>query len=369
LSRIRLATIVCSLSLAACVAPEQADDTDLVLDETEQAATTSFTNDQPAYLFFVEKGLSPAQAAGIVGNLDQESGVDPASVQYGGGPGRGIAQWSVGGRWDTSNNDNVLDYATTKSENAHSLNLQLEFVWYELKTIGYGYSSLKATTNVTDATIAFMDKYEICGTCASSQRLTYAKAVLAAYGAKPPYGGTLVSTSWPDATMPPVKLACGATLDATVKLKNAGAVKWTTATKLGTTMPRDRKSMFAGSEWASPDRPAALAAAVAAGAEGTFTFTFHAPTGDACVPGTYHEHFGVVQDGVTWFSDQYEGGPADDQIDAVIELVPSDGSTGGGGGGDGANGDVGGGCTTGGGASGFGVLLALAGVLRARRRR
>src|SRR5262252_6610116 len=83
--------------------------------ENVEALTTAFANDRPAYDFFVSKGLTNFQAAGIVGNLDQESGVNPASVQFGGGPGRGIAQWSVGGRWDTSN-PNVLAYAKSQGE-------------------------------------------------------------------------------------------------------------------------------------------------------------------------------------------------------------------------------------------------------------
>ena len=115
-----------------------------------------------------------AEAAGIVGNLDQESGVNPNSVQSG-GPGRGIAQWSVGGRWDSSPNDNVKSYAAQKGKSIHALDLQLEFIWFELTQHGYGFSELKATTNVTDATIVFMAKYEICGACASSQRVAYAK--------------------------------------------------------------------------------------------------------------------------------------------------------------------------------------------------
>src|SRR5215475_9405722 len=151
--------VVCVL--VGCVDPGES--------AVEQAATTAFPNDQQAFQFFVGKGLTNFQAAGIVGNLDQESGVDPGSVQYGGGPGRGIAQWSVGGRWDTSANDNVRAYASQRGESMGSLNLQLEFIWYELTTIGYGYSQLEATTNVTDATVVFMDKYEICGTCAQTQ--------------------------------------------------------------------------------------------------------------------------------------------------------------------------------------------------------
>src|ERR1700677_3602014 len=71
---------------------------------TSGAALSS--NEEAAYDYFVGKGLKSFQAAGIVGNLMQESDVDPSSVQYGGGPGRGIAQWSVGGRWGSDSGDN-----------------------------------------------------------------------------------------------------------------------------------------------------------------------------------------------------------------------------------------------------------------------
>src|SRR5215472_13538310 len=57
-------------------------------------------NAQTAYEYFVGQGLTSFQAAGIVGNLEQESNIDPTIKQFGGGPGRGIAQWSAGGRWD-----------------------------------------------------------------------------------------------------------------------------------------------------------------------------------------------------------------------------------------------------------------------------
>ena len=60
--------------LAGCIA-EEAESV------TEQDATTAFANDQAAFDFFVGKGLSDFQAAGIVGNLDQESGVNPNAVQ------------------------------------------------------------------------------------------------------------------------------------------------------------------------------------------------------------------------------------------------------------------------------------------------
>ena len=79
-----------------------------------------FANDQAAFDYFLGKGLTNFQAAGIVGNLDQESGVEPTSVQ-GGGPGRGIAQWSVGGRWDTDANDNAVWYASQQGQSVDCL--------------------------------------------------------------------------------------------------------------------------------------------------------------------------------------------------------------------------------------------------------
>ena len=365
--------------------------------ESAAALGTAFANDKPAYDFFVAKGLTNFQAAGIVGNLDQESGVDPASVQFGGGPGRGIAQWSVGGRWDSSANDNVLAYASTKGQPSGSLNLQLEFIWYELTTFGYGYADLKASTNITDATVAFMAKYEICGTCAQSQRVAYAQSVLNAYGAAPSYAATFVSQSWPTASMPPFTIKCGQSVAAKIVLKNTGSKAWDGSTKLGTTMQRDRASIFAGSDWPAPNRAAAISGSVAPNADGTFAFSFHGPTGAACVPGTYHEFFGVLQEGTAWFSDNGQGGPPDNQLEALIDLVPGDATAGdmggagspggddggaaggrdGGGSADnpgGAGGATGagshGGCAVAGSASGDSLLLVLAcGLFVARLRR
>ena len=365
--------MVIAVALCGCATESRTD-------ETEQAATTAFANDKAAFEFFIGKGLSPAQAAGIVGNLDQESGVSPTSVQAG-GPGRGIAQWSVGGRWD-SGTDSVASYASKQGESMTSLNLQLEFIWFELTTYGYGFTDLEAATNVTDATTAFMDKYEICGTCVETQRIAYAKAVLAAYGAIP-WGATFVSQSWPLASQPALTVACGQSVAAKLVLTNTGVNPWDGSTRLGTTMPRDRASIFAGSDWVAPNRAAEITGTVAPGAKGTFAFSFTGPTGAACVPGTYKEYFGIVQDGVAWFSDNGDGGPPDDQLEALIQLVPgaatgsdagsatdpgSDGSSDG----DGSSGAIGStstaGCSVDDRSSGALIVLAFA-LIRARRRR
>jgi hypothetical protein len=161
--------------LGACVADVPAlPGPDDVPPRLSEAAQTDAR--QTAFNYFVAQGLTKLQAAGIVGNLMQESTVIPTAVEYGGGPGRGIAQWSVGGRWDTSHGDNVASYASQMGTSRWALQTQLDFIWFELDTVGgYGLPALRATTTISGATVAFMRDYEICGTCAQSQRISYAQ--------------------------------------------------------------------------------------------------------------------------------------------------------------------------------------------------
>ncbi|HEY3801695.1 MAG TPA: phage tail tip lysozyme [Kofleriaceae bacterium] len=176
----KLAQLAAALLLVSCTTELEQDPNPEPPPSQSEAALSN--NEKTAYNFFISKGLSKDQAAGIVGNLMQESTVNPNSVQYDGGPGRGIAQWSVGGRWDTSHDDNVTWYANAHGLNRWALTTQLDFIWYELTDIGYGYSSLKAATTVSAAVLAFQDKYEICGECDQTTRIEYANEVLANYG-------------------------------------------------------------------------------------------------------------------------------------------------------------------------------------------
>ena len=181
---------VCALS-AACSAPGAEE-----LGASREAATTPFANDKPAYDYFRGKGFTNLQAAAIVGNLDQESGVNPTISQNGGGVGRGIAQWSAGARWDTTKGDNVKDFAAQQGKSMTALDLQLDFIMFELTTFpdDYGYTQLKATTTLNDATQVFEDEYEGCvyanyPECALPSRQKFAANVLAAYGDDPVPGG------------------------------------------------------------------------------------------------------------------------------------------------------------------------------------
>lgn len=125
------------------------------------AGTTTLTgkdNRAKIFNFFVGKGLKDFQAAGIVGNLEQESNLDPTT------PGGGLAQW-IGGRQTALQN-----FAKQKHKNVNDLSVQLDYLWAEL-TNGKGASgdyshvlkSVKATTNIHDATEQFQGTASIGG--------------------------------------------------------------------------------------------------------------------------------------------------------------------------------------------------------------
>jgi hypothetical protein len=156
-------------------------------------------NQQQAFNYFVAKlsatpgTLSAAErAAAILGNLMQESGIDPASVQPG-GAGRGIAQWSAGGRWDHDEGDNLQDFANGR--NMIDLHIQLDFMWFEMTKASPWKNSLPALNGAStlgDATFQFMQKFEGAGDPRMTNRINYAKEILAKYGngAVPTTGGT-----------------------------------------------------------------------------------------------------------------------------------------------------------------------------------
>ena len=128
-------------------------------------------NREKTFNYFVGKGLTGEQAVAIIGNLMQESSINPASVQSP-GEGRGIAQWDqpmgqpegTGGRWG-----NLNTFARNLSLNPLELSTQLDFMWYEL-TGHYqsGFSKFQSVTRSYSGSSAFADSVAI----ATAQELT-----------------------------------------------------------------------------------------------------------------------------------------------------------------------------------------------------
>ena len=155
-----------------------------------------------------------------------------------------------------------------------------------------------------------VDMDEFNGTLADLKKLA---------GMNADWGAQYVSQSFPLAATPMI-MTVNQDIKANMVLKNVGKKSWTTATKLATTQPRDRASVFVGADWLSPSRLSAVKGTIAPGANFKFTFTFHAPE----KPGTYKEYFGVVQEGVAWFSAPGQGGPADDVYEAQIKVIAAE---------------------------------------------
>lgn len=140
---------------------------------------TGNDNAEKAYNFFLCQGLTPTQAAAIVGNLLQESGVTPTSVNSDSGA-YGIVQWLGGRLTDLQNQPNYTD-----------LGVQLAFAWHEL-TNGYKdvLDALKATNDLATAVDIILRHYEIpcstsdesCWSAENNNRLYNAGNVIKSYG-------------------------------------------------------------------------------------------------------------------------------------------------------------------------------------------
>lgn len=121
-------------------------------------------------------GLTPMAAVGIVANLKAESNLDPAIKQYGGGPGRGLAQWEKGGRYDTDP-INLVKFAKKKGTNWSDLDTQIDFILYEMERhpeYRRVKEMLNNADNVEDTTLIFLKKYEKAGTPHTAKRIKYA---------------------------------------------------------------------------------------------------------------------------------------------------------------------------------------------------
>jgi len=140
----------------------------------------------PHYIIdrLVKGGLTNIAAIGIVANLQAESNLDPAIKQLGGGPGRGLAQWEKGGRFDTDR-INLVKFAEDRGASWTDLDTQIDFILKEMR-VHPEYKKVKAMINnadsVDDATMIFLRKYEKAGTPHTDKRLAYAKDLAADQG-------------------------------------------------------------------------------------------------------------------------------------------------------------------------------------------
>lgn len=140
---------------------------------------------EKVWSFFENNGFNEKGIAGIMGNLQQESGLDPTAVNSSNGA-FGIAQW-MGGR-----KTNLDNFAKEKGTANTDLGTQLEFLLKELqggeattKQIldrNGGINALKGATDVKAATDLFEKAFERSGGDAMGKRRDYADGYYNQYG-------------------------------------------------------------------------------------------------------------------------------------------------------------------------------------------
>ena len=124
--------------------------------------------------YFIKKGFTKEQAAGIVGNMVQESGLNPTQNQVGGGGGYGLIQWT-----DPSRKAALYKFAGT---NNPSLQQQLDFTWREMITTHKGaINAIARSRTAAEAAQAFESTMEAAGKPQMQNRVAFANGVLQGY--------------------------------------------------------------------------------------------------------------------------------------------------------------------------------------------
>lgn len=144
------------------------------------------SNEEKAWNFFAGKGFTAAGAAGVLGNLQQESNFNTTVVNKSSGA-TGLCQW-LGGRLSY-----LKTFAKEKGQPWDSIDLQLEYLWWELNggesttksVMDRKYGGIEGLKNATDykwAVECFEASFERSGADGMPQRERYAREFLEKFG-------------------------------------------------------------------------------------------------------------------------------------------------------------------------------------------
>ena len=140
------------------------------------------SNAEMIWNFLKSEGFSDEGAAGILGNLEQESNCNPAKAEgiydrdvYEIPPtgGYGICQWTTQDRVD-----GLIRMAAQMGKPVYDMSVQLAFMRYEASNPNssfYCWDEMKKSTSVEDATSLWQTAFERAGQPEMSSRLQYAQ--------------------------------------------------------------------------------------------------------------------------------------------------------------------------------------------------
>jgi len=184
------------------------------------------TVEEKVWNYLIGKGLTPQQAAGVMGNMQAESGINPTRHQGTGeifnnlytGNAWGIVQWDGGRRYSPpsggilgsmqKNYPNLIQYTALSYDTVRNpgavipptdydqlLAFELDYMYNEsisrpVNAKGYGnagneWATLKLQTTVEDATVFWHNNFEVSADSAQRVLQTrggYAAAIFAKYG-------------------------------------------------------------------------------------------------------------------------------------------------------------------------------------------
>ena len=153
--------------------------------EEKQSKDTNSQNEatdpQTIWSFFIKKGLNEYGTAGLMGNLQAESGLKPTNLQNScekklkytdslyteavdngsytnfakDSAGYGLAQWTYWTRKQA-----LLEYAKESESSIGNLQMQMEFLWKELQGKKAVLNTLKNATSVKEASDIVLTKFE-----------------------------------------------------------------------------------------------------------------------------------------------------------------------------------------------------------------
>lgn len=132
------------------------------------------------YSYFNSKGFTIESVAGMLGNLQQESNINPGMKQTASASsGWGLIQWTP--------SSNLTDYANAQGSDWATGEIQTQLMWDEIingyggqwipkPALGYSYTGdeFSKLNDVSEACKAYLYERERAGVEALSNRLTYA---------------------------------------------------------------------------------------------------------------------------------------------------------------------------------------------------
>lgn len=161
------------------VTPDDSTGSDTTTSSTDDSnlpvATSNSSNARTALQFFINKGLTRAQAAGVVGNLQAESGPDLNTAAIGdGGRAMGIAQWHPARRAN-------FERAIGKPFKESTFTDQLNFIWWEFQnTEASAFRRLRRARTAEQAAAIVDQYYERSSGAHRARRQQFAAALIAA---------------------------------------------------------------------------------------------------------------------------------------------------------------------------------------------